>query len=125
MIAKRKPVGRSPSNLPLQHLVDSTDGSTQLYLGQQWLRPGDRVLDHTHPCEEILHFISGNATVRLGDAHLPVTAGDSVHIPVGILHGFTNTGETEVHLFVIFPVPEFAPTEIQSPAAPSSTTRAD
>jgi len=114
LIATRKPVGRSPSNLPVQHLVDATDGSTQLYLGQQWLRPGDRVLDHTHPCEEILHFISGEATVRLGDAILLVGSGDSVHIPTGVMHGFTNSGETELHLFVIFPTPTFAPTNIQS-----------
>ena len=113
MIASKKPVGRSPSNLPLQHLVDATDGSTQLYLGQQWLQPGERVLDHTHPCEEILHFISGEATVRYGDDSFLVGPGDSVHISTGVLHGFTNTGETELHLFVIFPAPEFAPTKIR------------
>ena len=113
MIASKKPVGRSPSNLPLQHLVDATDGSTQLYLGQQWLQPGERVLDHTHPCEEILHFISGEATVRVGDEHVLVSGGDSVHIPTGILHGFTNTGTTELHLYVIFPAPKFAPTKIR------------
>lgn len=113
MIANRKPIGRSPSNLPLQHLVDASDGSTQLYLGQQWLQPGERVLDHTHPCEEILHFLSGAATVRLGDEFLPVAAGESVHIPTGMLHGFTNTGEGELQLFVIFPAPTFAPTDIR------------
>jgi quercetin dioxygenase-like cupin family protein len=113
MKASPKPIGRSPSSLPLQHLVDASDGSTQLYLGQQWLQPGDRVLDHTHPCEEILHFVAGEATVRLGDETVTVTAGDSVHIPTGLLHGFTNTGESELHLFVIFPAPEFAPTAIK------------
>lgn len=112
MIASQKPIGRSPSNLPLRHLVDATDGSTQLYLGQQWLQPGERVLDHTHPCEEILHFTAGNATVRLGDAFYEVSSGDSVHIPTGVLHGFTNTGECELVLFVIFPAPVFAPTDI-------------
>lgn len=113
MIARKKPIGRSPSNLPLQHLVDASDGSTQLYLGQQWLQPGERVLDHTHPCEEVLHFIAGEATVLLGDALVQVSSGDSVHIPTGVLHGFTNTGTTELHLFVIFPAPVFAPTRIQ------------
>ena len=113
MIASKKPIGRSPSNLPLQHLVDATDGSTQLYLGQQWLQPGERVLDHTHPCEEILHFVRGDATVRLDDELLEVTAGDSVHIPTGVLHGFTNSGAAELQLFVIFPAPQFAPTAIR------------
>lgn len=108
----QKPIGRSPSNLPLQHLVDASDGSTSLYLGQQWLQPGDRVLDHTHPCEEILHFLSGEATVSLGNETLILGPGDSVFIPTGILHGFTNTGPSELHVLVIFPMPHFAPTDI-------------
>lgn len=118
MIATKKPIGRSPSNLPLQHLVDASDGSTQLYLGQQWLQPGERVLDHTHPCEEILHFIAGRATVRLGDDIVQVETGDSVHVPTGLLHGFTNTGITELQLFVIFPAPVFAPTDIRAASLP-------
>jgi mannose-6-phosphate isomerase-like protein (cupin superfamily) len=93
-------------------LVDASDGSTQLYLGQQWLQPGERVLDHRHPCEEVLHFLSGRATVKLDEVLFDVSAGDSVHIPAGVLHGFANTGETELHLFVIFPAPVFAPTDI-------------
>jgi quercetin dioxygenase-like cupin family protein len=107
-----KPIGRSPSNLPLQHLVDETDGSTSLYLGQQWLRPGDVVLDHTHPCEEILHFLAGEATVRLGTETLVLGPGESVFIPTGIMHGFTNSGAEELHVLVIFPMPRFAPTDI-------------
>ncbi|MCA9859332.1 MAG: cupin domain-containing protein [Thermomicrobiales bacterium] len=113
MIATRKPIGKSPSNLPLQHLVDASDGASQLYLGQQWLRPGERVLDHTHPCEEILHFLAGRATVRLGSEFHEVSAGESVHIPTGELHGFTNSGDTELHLLVVFPGSSFAPTDIQ------------
>lgn len=107
-----KPIGRSPSNLPLQHLVDETDGSTSLYLGRQWLQPGDRVLDHTHPCEEILHFLEGEATVRLGDETLVLGPGESVFIPTGVLHGFSNSGSSELHLLVIFPMARFAPTDI-------------
>jgi quercetin dioxygenase-like cupin family protein len=121
MIATEKPIGRSPSNLPLQHLVDASDGSTQLYLGKQWLEPSDRVLDHSHPCEEILHFLSGEATVRLGDEQFAVTGGDSVHIPAGVLHGFTNTGQNVLRLLVIFPAPDFAPTAIRG-ANPHATT---
>jgi quercetin dioxygenase-like cupin family protein len=111
-LTAQKPIGRSPSNLPLQHLVDASDGSTSLYLGQQWLQPGDRVLDHTHPCEEILHFLAGEASVRLGDETLVLGPGESVFIPTGILHGFINSGPSELHLLVVFPMPHFAPTDI-------------
>lgn len=113
MIATRKPIGRSPSNLPLQPLIDASDGSIQLCLGQQWLRPGERVLQHTHPCEEILHFLSGEATVHLGETQFIASSGDSVHIPIGALHGFSNSGDTELHLLVIFPGPGFATTDIK------------
>jgi putative monooxygenase len=107
-----KPIGRSPSNLPLQHLVDESDGATSLYLGQHWLQPGDRVLEHTHPCEEILHFLAGEATVRLGTETLVLGPGQSIFIPTGILHGFTNSGPGELHVLVIFPTPRFAPTDL-------------
>lgn len=112
MLARKKPIGRSPSNLPLQDLVDFSDGSTQLYLGQQWLEPGDRVLDHTHPCEEILHFLDGSATVTVNGETIAVQGGDSVHIPSETLHGFVNAGNTRLHLLVIFPTPRFGETRI-------------
>lgn len=109
------PVDRSPSGLAIRHLVTGDRGSTELYAGEQWLEVGERVLPHTHPVEEVLIFTAGAGEVTLGGATSPVTAGVTVHIPVGEIHGFRNTGSGRLHVFVIFPGATFAQTDLTEP----------
>jgi quercetin dioxygenase-like cupin family protein len=106
------PVDRSPSGLAIRHLVSGATGSTALYAGEQWLEAGERVLLHTHPVEEVLIFTAGAGEVRLGDETTPVIAGVTVHIPAGEVHGFRNTGDDRLHVFVLFPGNAFARTDI-------------
>lgn len=108
----REPVDRSPSGLAIRHLVSERVGSTQLYVGEQWLEPGERVLLHTHPVEEVLIFTGGSGEVMLGDETLPVSAGVTVHIPPGEIHGFRNTWQGRLEVFVIFPGNAFARTDL-------------
>lgn len=107
----RVPASRSPSRLPIRDLIGAHNGSSDLYLGEQWLAPGEVVRLHTHEVEEILVFLSGSGEVTLGDEIVPVSAGVSIHIPPGELHGFTNTGNAELRLLVIFPGNTFAQTD--------------
>jgi quercetin dioxygenase-like cupin family protein len=109
------PVDRSPSGLAIRHLVTGDIGSAALYAGEQWLEPGERVLLHTHPVEEILIFTGGSGEARIGDESVPVSAGITLHIPAGIVHGFRNTADRRLHVFVIFPGNVFAETEIVEP----------
>lgn len=106
------PIVPSPSGLPTQHIVGRAVGAKQLFLGQQWLEPGERVFLHTHPCEEVLTFLTGTGEATLGDDIVPISAGVSLFIPTGVLHGFRNTGSERLHVMVIFPVPQFAETVI-------------
>ena len=55
-----------PSGLPAQHIVTEAAGAEAIFVGQQWLEPGDRVLLHTHPVEEALTFMSGIGEAWLG-----------------------------------------------------------
>ena len=106
------PVIASPSGLPSQHLVTARDGATGLFVGQQWLRPGERVLLHTHPVEEALTFLAGEGEATLGDERVPIGAGVSLYVPPGLVHGFRCAGEATLHVIVVFPVPQFAATTI-------------
>lgn len=108
----QRPVVPSPSGLPTQHLVCDETGSSTIFVGQQWLQPGDRVFRHTHPCDEALTFLSGEGEATMDDETVPIGAGVSLFIPTGVLHGFTNTGTGPLHVIVTFPVPYFAPTDI-------------
>ncbi len=106
------PVRRSPSGLPIQHLVTAADGSKTLFLGRQWLRPGEEVVRHTHPVEEILTFLDGSGEATLGDDRVVVGPGVSLYIPPEAVHGFRNTGDELMHLLVVFPTPRFAATTL-------------
>lgn len=110
-----QPTDRSPSGLPLRHLVTEAAGSTSLYVGEQWLQPGDRVLLHTHAVEEVLLFSSGSGEVQVGEKCFAVRVGVTVHIPAGEIHGFRNTSQDELRLHVIFPGNQFAATDIVEP----------
>lgn len=105
------PIVPSPSGLPSQHLVTARDGAEHLFVGQQWLLPGERVLLHTHPVEEVLTFLSGAGEATLGDETVPIGAGISLYIPPGEVHGFRCTGGM-LHVLIVFPVPRFAETTI-------------
>jgi quercetin dioxygenase-like cupin family protein len=105
------PIVASPSGLPTQHLVSARDGAAGLFVAQQWLQPGDRVLLHTHPVEEAITFLSGSGEATLGKETVPIGSGISLYIPAGMVHGFRCT-EGTLHVMVVFPTPEFAETTI-------------
>jgi quercetin dioxygenase-like cupin family protein len=108
------PVVASPSGLPTQHLVSARDGAEGLFVAQQWLQPGDRVLLHTHLVEEAITFLSGAGEATLGSETVPIGSGVSLYIPAGAVHGFHCT-EGTLHVLVVFPIPEFAETTIVEP----------
>ena len=105
------PIVASPSGLPTQHLVSARDGAEGLFVAQQWLQPGDRVLLHTHPVDEAITFLSGSGEATLGEVTVPIGSGISLYIPAGAVHGF-RCFEGTLHVMVVFPVPEFAETMI-------------
>ncbi len=106
---------RSPSGLPLRHLVSGELDSAALYVGEQWLQAGDRVLRHTHPVEEVLLFTAGVGEVQVEEESFAVSAGVTVHISAGEAHGFQNVGQDELRLYVIFPGNQFARTDLVDP----------
>jgi len=105
------PIVKSPSGLPTQHLISSRIGSQGLFVAQQWLQPGDRVLLHTHPVEESLTFHSGEGEATLDGDIVAVGPGVTLYVPPGVVHGFACTSGQMQVLFV-FSTHEFAETVI-------------
>ena len=116
------PVWSSPSGLPIRPLVTESDGASGIFVGEQWLEPGQRVLLHTHPVEEALTFFAGEGEATLGDERVPIGAEVSLHGPPGVVHGFhcTCTGDATLRLLVVFPVPRFAETNLVVDRAPTA-----
>jgi mannose-6-phosphate isomerase-like protein (cupin superfamily) len=65
--------------------------------------PGRGPSPHTHPYEEVLVILDGEASVMAGERELVVGAGDVVIVPANTPHAFTNTGggplrQIDIHL---------------------------
>lgn len=57
---------------------------------------------HWHALQwEFYVFVEGRGEFRLGDATFAVEPGDCVMAAPGVGHGFRNTGDTDLHYFVI------------------------
>lgn len=106
----------SPSGLPSQHLVTEREGATGCFVGQQWLQPGEAVRRHTHPVEEALTFLAGEGEATVGAETLPISAGISLFVPPGVVHGFRCTAGT-LRVLIVFPVPRFAETTMEDESA--------
>jgi mannose-6-phosphate isomerase-like protein (cupin superfamily) len=70
-------------------------------------KPGVGPAVHRHPYPEVFIVDEGEATFRLGDDELVVTAGHVVVGPANVPHGFTNTGDGGLRLTAIHGAPEF------------------
>lgn len=113
---------RSPSGLPTHHLVDASMGSTALFIAEQTLQPGDRVLRHVHPLDEVLMFLSGSGVATLDGDDVPVAAGTTLFVPAGVQHGFHNGGGPPLRVIVIFAGGSFAETTLLEPRIDGAVT---
>ena len=54
---------------------------------------------HTHPSEQVLHFLRGNGFVQLaGEERRPIAEGSIVVIPGGVVHMHGAAGEPICHI---------------------------
>ena len=70
--------------------------------------PGRGPSLHTHPYEELLIVLEGEATLDDGSGTRRVQAGDVVVIPPGQPHGFVNSGEGRLRQIDIHVSPSFS-----------------
>jgi quercetin dioxygenase-like cupin family protein len=82
-------------------------GAAQLTVFEQWCAPGNGAPLHIHAVEEVLRVLAGRALVRVGDDERELAAGETVLIPAGIPHGFTNATSDTLHVLAILAAPIF------------------
>jgi quercetin dioxygenase-like cupin family protein len=64
---------------------------------------GGRTALHLHrTSDEVIHIVSGEFTVRLGEVSQRVSAGAWVFVPDGTAHGWRNSGTEDGRAFFIF-----------------------
>jgi len=82
-------------------LVSAENGATQLCVFEQWIAPGKGAPTHSHPVEEVLTVLAGEAEFWVADQRIAAKAGQSVIVPAGQNHGFRNSGNEALHIHAI------------------------
>jgi mannose-6-phosphate isomerase-like protein (cupin superfamily) len=82
-------------------ILDTRHLQTLMFLAHASVSPGKRLLGHIDPMEEIYIIQTGRGLMQVGDEILDVEPGDAIHIPIGIFHELTNTGEEVLTLLVV------------------------
>ncbi|MFS8182852.1 cupin domain-containing protein [Pseudovibrio denitrificans] len=90
-----------------QMRISALNGSHQLCVFEQWCEPGKGARLHRHAVEELIDIMDGVAEFTCGDAKHVVSTNQSVLIPAGCLHGFSNVGDRPLHLRATLAAPVF------------------
>ena len=91
-------------------LVSARTGAAQLCIFEQWVAPGNGAPTHAHPVEEVLTVREGEAEMWIEDQRVIVSAGQSLTVPAGRLHGFRNSGAAMLHIHAVLASPIFEAT---------------
>ncbi|NQX47015.1 cupin domain-containing protein [Paenibacillus tritici] len=72
---------------------------------------GGQVLPHYHDVVEIIHITVGEVKLLCGEEWYSYRAGDTFHVPAGVVHSVRNTGDSPSEQISIF-----VPAETDVPA---------
>ena len=79
------------------------DGRTSMAVIRERIGVGDRIPRHWHDVDEVVLYESGVAVAHLDGVDAPVSAGATVFIPAGVVHGTVNTGDVPVEVRAVYP----------------------
>jgi mannose-6-phosphate isomerase-like protein (cupin superfamily) len=95
--------------------ASAVDGSRQLVVFEQVCALGVGAPPHLHAVEEVLRVIEGEAEVVVMDERATLGPGDTVTIPAGAVHGFSNSGDQPLRVLAILASPTFEAHYIDPP----------
>jgi mannose-6-phosphate isomerase-like protein (cupin superfamily) len=90
--------------------VSAVNGATQLCIFEQWVAPGVGAPTHSHPVEEVLTVLEGEAEMWMDQERVVVSVGQSLIVPAGRQHGFRNSGNVTLHIHAVLASPIFEAT---------------
>jgi mannose-6-phosphate isomerase-like protein (cupin superfamily) len=82
-------------------ILDSRHLQTMMFLGHAHVPPGETLIGHVDPMEEIYYIERGKGRMQVGNEVCEVETGDAISIPVGYFHELINTGNEDLSVLVI------------------------
>jgi len=119
-----EPIGEHPGLYHREILsAKEADGLGVRVSSVLWERiaPGGGVLPHYHNVAELIHITAGRVLLYIDGKWHPYEAGDTFHVPAGVVHSVLNDGdEPSEQISVFLPVEDAPP-----PNAWFETTKVD
>ena len=82
-------------------ILDTRHLQTLMFLAHAYVPPGETLIGHVDPMEEIYCIQAGQGRMQVGDESCEVKPGDAIHIPIGQFHELTNTGQEVLTVLVV------------------------
>jgi mannose-6-phosphate isomerase-like protein (cupin superfamily) len=82
-------------------ILDTRHLQTLMFLAHAYVPPGEMLIGHVDPMEEIYIVQSGQGRMQVGNEVCEVEPGDAIHIPIGQFHELTNTGGEALTVLVV------------------------
>ena len=106
-----KPNGTIPSetvpratSTEIEWLIDRKDGAPNFELRKFKIKPHGSIPKHLHPAiEHEQYVLKGEYVVGIGEKEYHVKAGDSLFIPAGTPHWYSNAGKEDAEFLCIIP----------------------
>ena len=91
--------------MPSRIIVPSAETDGAWFLFEQTVPPGQGVPPHVHSREDEIFFIEeGSVSFLVGEEKVSAVAGDVIHAPRDIPHGYEATGDSPAKIrFMVFP----------------------
>jgi mannose-6-phosphate isomerase-like protein (cupin superfamily) len=89
-------------------LIDSESvGAKRINLNHGTLKPGNNTGGGAHPCpyEEIYYILRGRGLLTIGHKTYEVCPDTVAYIPCAEYHRLDNTGDTDLAILTILPLP--------------------
>ncbi len=96
------------------------DGQAAFGVIHERIGVGDRIPRHWHDVDEVVLYEGGRARVHLDGVDVEVSAGATVFIPAGAIHGALNTGDRPVEVRAVFPTTRVRMDAIERNPAPET-----
>ena len=102
--ASKQPIDSSDPGVQSLRLVTSANGAKTMTAGVATFEPGAVILWHTHPCEETVIIVEGNATAHIDDQKIPLEQYDTTIMPPNIPHRFSNDSDQPMTIAYFYPM---------------------
>ena len=97
------PSDRSDSGVDAHRMVTSAMGAKTITSGVSTFEPGASILLHTHPCEETVVVVEGEAICELNGERFTMKPYDASFVPPEVPHRFINESDKPLTIIYFYP----------------------